>query len=323
MVQTVLRVLAPTVRACLQRMPSGWAERIEEIRMRARRPLEVVTADGFAFVTPDGRPVVRSQEAYHVSEEDCLQTLNLLSHYSLYAFEEEVQRGFVTVAGGHRVGLVGKAVVENGRVRHLRDIAGFNVRIARERPGAAKGVLPLLLTGGRLLSTMIVSPPQCGKTTLLRDLVRMVSNGVPELGLCPRKVGVVDERSEIAGCVRGVPTLDVGVRTDVLDGCPKAEGMMMMIRAMSPEVLVTDELGRREDALAVQEAAGAGVVLLVTAHGQDLNDVARRPVLSAIVQSGAFDRFVVLSRRKGPGTVEGVYDGQFRRLAREAIPCSS
>jgi stage III sporulation protein AA len=304
-------------------MPSGWAERIEEIRMRARRPLEVVTADGFAFVSPDGRPVVRPQGAYHVSEEDCLQTLNLLSHYSLYAFEEEVQRGFVTVAGGHRVGLVGKAVVENGRVRHLRDIAGFNVRIARERPGAAKGVLPLLLTGGRLLSTMIVSPPQCGKTTLLRDLVRMVSNGVPELGLCPRKVGVVDERSEIAGCVRGVPTLDVGVRTDVLDGCPKAEGMMMMIRAMSPEVLVTDELGRREDALAVQEAAGAGVVLLVTAHGQDLNDVARRPVLSAIVQSGAFDRFVVLSRRKGPGTVEGVYDGQFRRLAREAIPCSS
>ncbi len=155
---------------------------------------------------------------------------------------------------------------------------------------------------------------------MLRDLVRWVSNGVPELGLSPRKVGVVDERSEIAGCVRGVPTLDVGVRTDVLDGCPKAEGMMM-IRAMSPEVLVTDELGRREDALAVQEAAGAGVVLLVTAHGQDLNDVARRPVLSAIVQSGAFDRFVVLSRRNGPGTVEAVFDGQFRRLAREAIPC--
>lgn len=174
--------------------------------------------------------------------------------------EEELRKGFITIPGGHRIGLAGRTVLSGGGVEHLRDITGFNVRIAREVPGIADGVLPYLLDKGRqrMMHTLILSPPQHGKTTLLRDLARQISLG--ELGkregIRPGlKVGIVDERSEIAGSRRGVPAFDVGPRTDVLDGCPKAEGMMMMIRSLSPDVLIADEIGRPEDAEAVTEPA--------------------------------------------------------------------
>jgi len=248
--------------------------------------------------------------------------LNLITNHSLYALEEELRRGYVTIEGGHRIGLSGKVVVEGGRVRHLRDVTGFNVRIARQLPGVAGDLVPYIFHGGRVENVLIVSPPQCGKTTLLRDLARIASTG--DKGLSPRKVGIVDERSELAGCVRGIPQHDVGPRTDVLDGCPKAEGMMMMIRSMSPDILVVDEIGRREDGEAVYEAVHAGVHVFTTAHGRTLEEVCRRPTISALARDGVFNRYVLLSRRRGPGTVEGVFDRSFRRVGRMEMvrsPC--
>jgi stage III sporulation protein AA len=172
-----------------------------------------------------------------------------------------------------------------------------------------------------VFNTLLISPPQCGKTTLLRDLARQISNGTLHARMKGMKVGIVDERSELAGCVQGVPQHDVGLRTDVLDACPKAEGMIMMIRSMSPHLLITDEIGRMEDCEAILEAVHAGVHVITTAHGFGLSEVRKRPAIRELFKAGAFSRYIVLSRRLGPGTVEAVYDRQGERIfSREAVP---
>ena len=230
MLAPVLEVLPLSIRGLVESLPSRVYESLEEIRVRQESPLEVATPFQSMFLSPSGRMVTREREGYRPNREDCQKMLNLISRHSLYALEEELRRGYVTIRGGHRVGLSGRVVVETGKVKHIRDVTGFNLRVARQVKGAARRLLPDL-PGGQLENMLIVYPPQCGKTTLLRDLTPIVSSGetIPS-----RKVGVVDERSEIAGCVEGVPQHDVGPRTDVLDGCPKAEGMMMLIRSMSP-----------------------------------------------------------------------------------------
>ncbi len=155
---------------------------------------------------------------------------------------------------------------------------------------------------------MIIGPPQTGKTTLLRDLARIVSTGYSKNEISPMKVGIVDERSEIAGCIHGIPQLQFGTRVDVLDACPKAEGMMMMIRALSPDVLIVDEIGRREDKEAIMEAVNAGITLMMTTHGNDLEEIIKRPLLREIIEQQVFQRFIELSRDNGPGTVISIKD---------------
>lgn len=307
----VWEVFPLSIRKLLESLPPALQGQLEEVRIREARPLEVITSERSWFLGPSG-VTHQPESAYIPDREDCGKMLNLISHHSLYALEEELRRGYVTIEGGHRIGLVGRAVVEDGRVRRLRSVTGFSLRMAREVRGAAKPVIPYLHENGWLLNTLIVSPPQCGKTTLLRDLVRIVSAGGREIP--SHKVGVVDERSEIAGCVEGVPQHDIGPRTDVLDACPKAEGMMMMIRSMSPELLVVDEIGRQEDGEAVFEAMHAGVRLFTTAHGRSLDEVCRRPTLSRLLRESAFERVVLLSRKQGPGTLEGIYDENLQPL---------
>nr|WP_108025552.1 stage III sporulation protein AA [Melghirimyces profundicolus] len=307
----ILDVLPLSIRGVVEFLPKREKKQLEEIRIRQGRPLEVVLPFRSGFVTPEGRLAVREEEAYHPDSEDCEKMLNLISNHSLYALEEELRRGYVTIEGGHRIGLTGRVVVESGKVKHIREVTGFNVRIARQVKGAARHLLPRIFQRGTLFNLLIVSPPQCGKTTLLRDLARIVSSGE---GMPARKVGVVDERSEIAGCVDGVPQHEMGPRTDVLDGCPKAEGMMMMIRSMSPDLLVVDEIGRKEDSEAVFEAVHAGVHLFTTAHGHSMEEICRRPGFSGLIREGVFSRYVLLSRRKGPGTIEAVYDRHLHPL---------
>lgn len=307
----VLPFLPPGVRDVVGALPAAaWAD-LEEVRLRLGRPLAVVLREGERFVSPEGVPGVPPGAAYLVTADDVRRMLQLITESSYYALEDELRNGFVTLPGGHRVGLAGRVVTEGGRVRTIRNVAGLNLRIAREVPGAADTVLPRLVRGpDRVYHTLILSPPRCGKTTLLRDLARQIANGVPHLGFAGLPVAVVDERSEIAGCCRGVPQCDVGLRTDVLDGCPKAEGVMLALRALSPGVIVTDEIGREEDARALEEVLNAGVRVIATAHAATPAELARRPVFAYLFRLGLFERLVVLSRRKGPGTVEEIIDGQ-------------
>ncbi|WML45256.1 stage III sporulation protein AA [Neobacillus sp. PS3-40] len=276
-------------------------EEMEEIRIRINRPIEI---------TIKGVPKFLS---YIIQSEDAIHLMNKISHFSIYTLDEELKRGYITVSGGHRIGLAGKVILEDGRVKAIRDISSFNIRIANEKIGIAESIMPSIYKGG-LLHTMIIGPPQTGKTTLLRDIARIISTGNIGAGIQAKKVGIVDERSEIAGCVSGIPQLTFGHRVDVLDACPKAEGMMMMIRSMSPDVLIVDEIGRQEDADAIIEAIHAGIKLIMTAHGNSLQDLQKRPSLKQILDQQIFQRFVVLSRKQGPGTITHILDANGKEL---------
>ena len=316
----MLEWLPGGLREALVRLPPEWTDRAEEIRIRCGRPLEIVAAQDFVFVDPRGRPTRSAAEALRPTKEDCLKLADSFTNRSVYTLEEQLRRGYITIPGGHRIGLAGRAVLEAGCIRTLQQFAGFNIRIAREAVGCARRVVPLLWNPDMSAPhhTLIVSPPQRGKTTLLRDIARLLSTGGWAGGALPdraRKVGIVDERSEIAAVCGGVPSFDVGPRTDVLDACPKAEGMMLMIRALSPEVLIVDEIGRPEDAEAVLEASRAGISVIATAHGADMEDARSRPSLYPLFAAKTFGRVVALAPRGPAGTVAEVRDADGKRLA--------
>lgn len=316
--QSWMSVFPDHLRLLLAKLPGPLLSELEEIRVREGRPLEVNAGGRYQFITPDGGMTRVPTAAYKPDKQDTTRLLDLITNHSLYTMEEELRKGFITLSGGHRVGLSGRTVLDSGRVEHLRDISGFNIRLAREIIGIADPLISNLLDFRHqsVQHTLILSPPQQGKTTLIRDLARQISGGSwrhPEAKWAGKKVAVIDERSEIAGSKRGVPSFDLGPRTDVMDGCPKSEGMMMMIRSMSPEVLVVDEIGRPEDVEALAEALHAGVRVIATAHGTSVEDLESRPALSKLVESSFFQRFVVLSRKENELAFH-VWDGKRRRL---------
>lgn len=286
-VQRIFAYLPKTIKDHLQQASSYFPlNDIEEIRFRIGRPIEI-TANRKTVFLP-----------YSLSREEAEQIMEKLSNHSFYTLDEELRRGYITINGGHRVGLAGRVILDSGKVKGIREVSSFNIRIAREKIGVAEKYIHYLFDSA-WHHTMIIGPPQSGKTTFLRDLARIISTGVKQHNIPPYKVGIVDERSEIAGAVNGVPQLTFGPRIDVLDACPKAEGMMMMIRSMSPDVLVVDEIGRKEDTEAILEAVHAGVRLMMTTHGESLEEIKQRPSLQPIVRQEIFTRFIELSRRNG------------------------
>ena len=270
---------------------------LEEIRLRKGRPLLLDFGRRQQFITPEGRLCTYPDGAYITTQADIERSLVLACGGSVYACQEQIRRGYVTVAGGHRIGLASSDVMEDGEVKSLKDISGMNYRFARQIFGAADRVMGLILQGGKIRRTLIVSPPGCGKTTLLRDIVRQISSH----GF---KTVIIDERSELAAMSDGVCGYDVGVRTDVLDACPKAAGMMMAVRSMSPQAFDTDEIGGQEDIGAVCTALRCGVSVLASAHATSARALFESEDGRALCS--LFEVFVTLSKRNGSGTVEEV-----------------
>ncbi len=304
--ENIFRLFPEEIQHTLRNLPATVLQSVEEIRVRIGQPLEILCS---------GKPIYPSEKLILAEESQVL--LNRLSQHSLYALEEELKRGYITISGGHRVGLAGKVITEHGYVKAIKDISSFNVRIAREKIGIAEQLIPYLFQKN-WLNTLLIGPPQTGKTTLLRDIARLVSCGVNKKNIPSFKVGIVDERSEIAGSIKGIPQHSLGKRVDVLDACPKAEGMMMLIRSMSPQVLIVDEIGRKEDGEAILEAMHAGVQMIFTAHGSSLEDALKRPVMKPLSNLSLCQRYVILSRDKGPGTIQRIYDRDFKEIYRSS-----
>ena len=303
------RALPVTLRERLLALPEETMECLEEIRIGQERPLMLYRGgQGYFLKKNGGLTRDYDAEAVATSAPEMLRILDMVSEHSLYAMEDELRNGFISLRGGCRVGIAGRAVLENGRIKTFKQINAFNFRIARPIPGAADKVMPYVRKENRIHHTLVLSPPQMGKTTLIRDMTRQISDGSD--GMPGLKVGLVDERSEIAGMYQGLPSFDIGIRTDVLDACPKADGIILMIRSLSPQVVVTDEIGRLEDIEAIAEALNTGVDVIVTAHARTLEEALKRPILLRALKKDLFERILVLGDSLGVGTLERVYEGR-------------
>lgn len=287
--------LAPSLRAILGLLDF---QDIEEVRVRLNRPLMVKTRRTFLCVSPEGQPCA-PRDSYFVSRDDLDRTLQIITKNSWYAWEQQIQGGYLTLPGGHRVGIGGQAVFADGNLKTIKNVSSLNFRQAKEIPGTADSLIGQVVGphSSGVLSTIIVSPPGCGKTTLLRDLARQVANR----GF---QVTIIDERSEIAASHLGIPQLDVGFQTDVLDGYDKETGVHHALRGLCPDVVITDEIGHEHDAWILGELARSGVKVVATCHGNSLEQIKTKGWAKQSL--GVFELMVILSRRQGPGTIEAV-----------------
>lgn len=278
----IKKVLSPAIWQQVEEsgLPLG---QLGEVRMRRDQPLEL-------FVKGEYHLLEHSRVTGQALEE----TFEYMSRSSLYAVLDTLRQGFLTVEGGHRVGVCGHVVQKGGEISSLRDITSLNLRVSRQVKGVAHPLMPWVQGAFGIKSTLIVAPPCTGKTTLLRDVARYLSDGwEASTGV---RVGMVDERSELAACGAHGPGYDVGCRTDVLDNCPKAEGIRMLVRTMAPTVVVTDELGGQGDIQAVAWGMLSGVKFLASAHGATLEDVKKNRLLAPLLEQGLFEQAVVLER---------------------------
>lgn len=284
-------------------LPENFEDGLEEIRIRVGQEAELLYGD------------CSSHRLKKISEDELTEMLNYLSDYSPYALEEELRQGFFTMKGGHRVGVAGRAnrKREDGEevVRRIVDIGALNIRVAHEVKGCAAPVYPYIRSDS-IKSAFILAEPGMGKTTLLRDLIRMLSNGdTTHPGV---KVAVVDERSEIAACYCGVPQNDLGPRVDVLDNCPKGKGMQMLLRTMSPQVIAVDELGRRDEFEAVQEILYSGCHLLATVHAGSIDELYEKPFMAGLLETGQIERLVQIRREDTGKRSYHVFDKKLQEL---------
>lgn len=257
----------------------------EEIRLRQAKPIIIKESSGSIAIE------------HNVSSEEIIDCLQRICEYSIYSYQNQISQGFITVMGGHRIGITGSCVFENGNVTNIKYVNSLNFRIARQVYGASKNVLPKIVNGNTLFNTIIVSPPGYGKTTILKDLIRNLSSGIN--GVEAIDVGVVDERGEIAALFKGKCQNDLGIRVDVLENVSKSIGIKMLVRTMAPKVVVADEIGSKEDIDAINYAFCSGVKGIFTAHGNSYNDFAKNPIMKEILDLRIIEKLIFLDKEKG------------------------
>lgn len=259
-------------------------ENIEEIRIRVQKPI---------ILKLRYEDVVLN---HIVDQREILQTLEKICENSIYAYKNQICEGFITVKGGHRVGITGTAVEENGKIINLKYVTSLNFRIARQVLNCSNKIIKEILDieNHTIFTTLIVSPPGKGKTTILRDIIRRISNGIENLNFKGKTCGVVDERGEIAAMYKGIPQNDVGMRTDVIENVSKYKGMKILIRTMAPEIIACDEIGSKEDVEAIKEATTAGIKGIFTMHGRNIEDVKNNREIYQLVENKQIEKIVFI-----------------------------
>jgi stage III sporulation protein AA len=309
----LLKIFSIKLRTILSKLKIDF-NALQEIRLRVNCPLMINYSNKEYFVSENASLVSNPSHGVLITKNEIKETMEYISNYSLYAFEEEIRQGFITINGGHRIGISGKTIIYEDFVKGMKHISYINVRLAHQVKGCADLVMPYLVNeeAGGIYHTLIISPPKCGKTTLLRDIIRQISDGCSFMeGM---NVGLVDERSEIGACFMGVPQNELGIRTDILDCCPKAKGMMMLIRSMSPQVVAVDEIGSEEDLDAICHVISCGCKLIATVHGSSIEDIKSKPVLGELLQNRLFERYIILNNIKQIGHLEEIYDAYGSRI---------
>ncbi len=282
--EEILKVLPIEIKEKLENKLEG----LEEIRIRVNKPVLLQYGQVEEIIN------------YIVNAETILRILQNVCDNSIYAYQEQICNGYVTLKGGHRVGITGNVVIKEDKIINISYINSLNFRIARQILNCSYKALKHIinLKENTIYNTIIVSPPGRGKTTILRDLVRNLSNGIPEIGFKGVNVGVVDERSEIAAMYKGIAQNDIGLRTDILDNIPKSIGMKMLIRSMNPKIIVADEIGREEDIDAINYAVCSGVKGIFTAHGSNMEDIVKNPILNKLYKSNNFELILFLNENR-------------------------
>ncbi|WP_040985322.1 stage III sporulation protein AA [Oceanobacillus jeddahense] len=297
----ILRLFPPSFQGRIEDLVGYRWPQLQEIRVRIHQKIEFIFDSSICWLD---EPLPDKKEVIYI--------LNQLSEYSLYRMEEELRNGFITIEGGHRVGIAGGIITADKKVKAIQPVSFFNIRIAKQKKGCADILMPYIYDGA-YHHTMILGAPQSGKTTMIRDICRQIASETNTSR--SKKVTIVDERSEIAASIRGVPQHDIGVRTDVLDACPKAEGMMMAIRTLSPDILIVDEIGTEKDVEAIIEASQAGVKVICTLHAGSIADLYRRLSIQKILQESIFERFLLLGQGRKIGKLIDAFDSEGKKMS--------
>lgn len=267
---------------------------IHEIRMRSGRPVGIVSFGRERFLTEKGFLTDYPDMCFIVTSEDMEYSFRAVCDYSIHSYKREISEGFVTLEGGNRVGICGTAVTENGNISTIKYISGLNFRIAGQACGCAENICEKVIRNG-LGSILVTGPPMSGKTTVIRDMCRIFGRN--------NRISVIDERGEIGAVYNGVPQNDVGRMTDVFDGYPKAKGIITAVRVMSPDIVVCDEIGGREDCEALLSSANTGVKIIASVHGTKISEIRKRRYLDEVIGNGIFEYFVTLGTGKDIGKV--------------------
>ena len=309
--EEILGILPLHIRTIIKQADINWDE-LQEIRLRIQKPVILKYNAKTCYLSEQGKITTRKEQLHIVTSQEIRQAMEYISSYSMYAYIEQLKQGFLTIRGGHRVGICGTVVMDHDKVKTIRHISGLNIRVAHEVKGCADTLYSRCTRMGKLIPTLIISPPGCGKTTLLRDMIRKISDE-------GQTVGVVDERSEIGACYQGVAQNDLGIQTDVMDACEKGQGMNMLIRSMAPDVIAVDEIGTPEDVHAIEYAMHCGCKMLATVHAESMEELRKKPLFNRMIGEGRFERYILLGNDAHVGQIEGIFDNRGSLLYKEMM----
>ena len=306
--EQIINYLGKNIKEKMISIEEKYFENSQEIRIRNNKCIILKVMDNEYFLYKDGSlsEKIDLNKIFIPTQEDIRQTIETMSDYSIYAFEQEIKNGFITLKGGFRVGITGTAVIEQEKIKAIKNISSINIRISRQVLGCSKKILPYIKQE-KYLSTLIISPPNCGKTTLLRDIIREISNFGED-------ISVIDERMEIAGVYLGTSYMDLGIRTDVFDRCPKEDGMINALRSMAPSFIAVDEVGTTGDINALEKIFNSGVKVLCTIHAENIQELNQKYGFKKILNNKYFKRYIVLKKDNSKFKIDGVYNENLEKF---------